>query len=179
MGLLVLLLGFGALGVWMLASRGSEPDADSVDPIDDVEVRARAEPEPIEPIEPIEFDAPPPPDPTPAPAEVAVDEPPPSAQAPPKKAKKKPAVRRSKLYLALGFIEAMEVSIGGIRRTLRTSGPHRATIAIKPGRKTVRWGGPGESRPHSKRVTIEEGKDYQVMLDGRGVTIEAKRSKAP
>jgi len=180
---LVLLLGVGVVGAWALASGGSQPEADSV-------ASAAREPsiiedvvpeivEPTEVVEPIQFDIPSEDPPLP---EFAEPEPEPEVVEPepeePKKAKKQPSVRRSKLYLALGFIQAMEVSIGGIRRSLRAAGPDRATIVIKPGRKTVRWRRPGEPWSPSKRVTIEVGKDYKVMLDGRGVTIEAKRRKA-
>jgi len=92
----------------------------------------------------------------------------------PKPSKPKPALVRSTINIALGFVDEMEFSLGGKKRLLREAGPTRATIKVAPGILKMRWRKPGEAW-HSKRVPIKEGTDYKVNLGSLGPTIDPIR----
>lgn len=100
--------------------------------------------------------------------DVVAEDPPPSKSVPGRARRTAKAVARSKISVAIGFVEAMDISIGGARRTLRMKGPDRATFRVRPGRRTVRWGPPGQPLRNSKVVVIASGTDYHVNLGGRG-----------
>ncbi|MCH9679820.1 MAG: protein kinase [Deltaproteobacteria bacterium] len=96
------------------------------------------------------------------PDEPAADEdPPPAVPAP-------APTKRSKIYVAIGFVEAMDISIGGSRRSLGMKGRDRTTMSVRPGNRIVRWGPPGQQLKSSKAIRIREGTDYDVMLGAEG-----------
>lgn len=109
------------------------------------------------------------PEPEPAPS----TEPTPSTEPArrPKPAKPTPVVK-STLNMALGFVDAIEVNIGGTKRTLRREGPDTATIVMRPGLKTVRWRKPDGEWHSAGQVRIVEGTDYKVYVGSKGPTFE-------
>ena len=97
----------------------------------------------------------------------------------PQNRKRDPAVRRSKVSVAIGFVGDMQISIAGARRTLSMNGPDRATMRIKPGVHTVRWGPAGKGLTRKKTVEIVEGVDYQVNLGADGPLFDPVGGGAP
>lgn len=170
----------GTLPSLTIASDPGSVQAQSVK--EPLAVSAAEQPPPSRPVEPLE----PEPEPKPVVPDVGTSQAPsvaadapadpvvPTTEQPteprPSKPKAKPRpAPRSQLFIAIGFVEVMAISIGGSERVLRMRGTDTAKIAVRPGRRTVRWGPPGKLT-NSKRVLIEKGTDYKVMLGSKGPT---------